>query len=259
MSDLGAPDLGTRYVRATLDGRVLHLQIDRTDRRNAFTQDMYRGIKRAAVWADEQPELDAVCITGTDEWFAAGGDMAGRAEDLEGLAQEWDPTDQFPFRHIERCSKLWIAKINGLAHAGGLVLTLHCDVTVASDRARFRAPELLRGIPDPFLSARLAEMVGLARARYLLFTAQEITAEEAGVMGLVGAVVAHDNLDAHVDDLIARIAVTGPAARSAVKRDLNKRLPQADVDLFRRAIRSAEMVEGMSAFVKKRPVVWPRA
>ena len=258
MSDLVAPDLGTRFVHARVDGRVLHLQIDRVERRNAFTQDMYRGIKRAAVWADEQPELDAVCITGTDKWFAAGGDMAGRAEDLEGLAQEWDPTDQFPFRHIERCSKLWIAKINGLAHAGGLVLTLHCDVTVASDRARFRAPELLRGIPDPFLSSRLAEMVGLARARYLLFSAQEITAEEAGVMGLVGAVVPHDELDAHVDDLIQRIAVTGPAARSAVKRDLNKRLPQADVDLFRRAIRSAEMVEGMSAFVQKRPVVWPR-
>ena len=258
MSDLAAPDLGTRFVHARVDGRVLHLQIDRVERRNAFTQDMYRGIKRAAVWADEQPELDAVCITGTDKWFAAGGDMAGRAEDLEGLAQEWDPTDQFPFRHIERCSKLWIAKINGLAHAGGLVLTLHCDVTVASDRARFRAPELLRGIPDPFLSARLAEMVGLARARYLLFTAHEITAEAAGVMGLVGAVVPHEELDAHVDDLIERIASTGPAARSAVKRDLNKRLPQADVDLFRRAIRSAEMVEGMSAFVQKRPVVWPR-
>ena len=47
-------------------GRVLHLRIDRVERRNAFTQDMYRAIKRAAVWADEQPELDAVCLTGTD-------------------------------------------------------------------------------------------------------------------------------------------------------------------------------------------------
>jgi enoyl-CoA hydratase/carnithine racemase len=259
VSELSAPDLGTRYVHARLEGRVLHLQIDRVERRNAFTQDMYRGIKRAAVWADEQPELDAVCITGTDQWFGAGGDMAGRAEDLEGLAQEWDPTDQFPFRHIERCSKLWIAKINGLAHAGGLVLTLHCDVSVASDRARFRAPELLRGIPDPFLSARLAEMVGLARARYLLFTAQEVTAEEAGAMGLVGAVVPHDDLDRHVNELIQRIATTGPAARSLVKRDLNRRLPQPDVDLFRTAVRSAEMREGMAAFVHKREPIWPRA
>ncbi len=138
------------------------------------------------------------------------------------------------------------------------MLTLHCDVSVASDRARFRAPELLRGIPDPFLSARLAEMVGLARARYLLFTAAELSAEEAGAMGLVGAVVPHEDLDAHVNELIARIATTGPAARTAVKRDLNRRLPQADVDLFRTAVRSAEMREGMAAFVQKREPVWPR-
>jgi enoyl-CoA hydratase len=259
VSDLVAPDLGTQYVKTRIDGRILHLQIDRTPRRNAFTQDMYRGIKRAATWADEQDELDAVCITGTDKWFAAGGDMGGNAEDTAGLAQEWDPTEQFPFRHIERCSKLWIAKINGLAHAGGLVLTLHCDVTIASDQARFRAPELLRGIPDAFLSSRLAEVVGLARARYLLFTAAEITAAEAYAMGLVGAVVPHDELDAKVDEALERIALTGPKARTAVKRDLNRRLPVADVDLFRKAITSAEMREGMTAFIQKRPPVWPRS
>ena len=132
---------------------------------------MYRAIKRAAVWSDDQLELDAVCLTGTDEWFGAGGDMSGHADDPEGLAVEWDATEQFPFRHIERCSKLWIARVNGLCHAGGLVLTLHCDVSIASDRARFRVPELLRGIPDPFLTSRLVEVVGLARARWLLFGA----------------------------------------------------------------------------------------
>ena len=115
---------------------------------------MYRGIKRAAIWADRQPELDAVCLTGTGEWFGVGGDLAGRAEDPEGLAAEWDGTDHFPFRHIERCRKLWVAKINGACIAGGLDLALHCDVTLASDRARFRVPELLRGLPDPHMSAR---------------------------------------------------------------------------------------------------------
>jgi enoyl-CoA hydratase/carnithine racemase len=255
---LAVPDLGSPNIVAGVHGRVLHLRIDRPERRNAFTQDMYRALKRAAVWADEQAPLDAVCLTGTDEWFGAGGDMAGRANDPEGLATEWDPTDQFPFRHIERCSKLWIARINGLCHAGGLVLALHCDVAIASDRARFRAPELLRGIPDPFLTSRLAEMVGVARARYLLFSAREISAAEAGAMGLVGAVVPHDELDDHVDAVIDQIARTGPQARAAVKRELNQRLPPVDVGLFHRAIRSPEMVEGMAAFVEKRAPDWPR-
>ncbi len=138
---------------------MLHLRIDRPQRRNAFTQDMYRGIKRAATWADEQAELDAVCITGTDKWFAAGGDMAATPRTPKACT-EWDPTDQFPFRHIERCSKLWVAKINGLCHAGGMDLALHCDVAIASDQARFRAPELLRGIPDAFCPRGWPRSVG---------------------------------------------------------------------------------------------------
>ncbi|MFN3217253.1 MAG: enoyl-CoA hydratase/isomerase family protein [Acidimicrobiales bacterium] len=252
------PDFGSRHIVAEVRGRVLHLRIDRTERRNAFTQDMYRALKRAAIWSDAEPELDAVCLTGTDEWFAAGGDMAGRAEDAEGLATEWDPTEQFPFRHIERSRKIWVARINGLSHAGGTVLALHCDVVVASDRARFRVPELLRGIPDPFMAERLVEAVGLMRARYLFFTAAELTATDAAAMGLVGAVVPHDELDTHVAWVLEQISATGPEARAAIKGELNRRLPAGDVELFRRAIRSPEMAEGMRAFVEKRPPDWPR-
>jgi hypothetical protein len=78
---------------------------------------MYRALERAAIWADGQPELDAVCVTGTDRWFGAGGDMGGNAADPESVASERDPTEHFPFRHIERSSKLWVAKVNGASRA----------------------------------------------------------------------------------------------------------------------------------------------
>jgi enoyl-CoA hydratase/carnithine racemase len=256
--EIETPDLGSRFLVTEVRGRVLHLRVNRPERRNSYTQDMYRGLKRAAIWADGQPELDAVCLTGTDKWFGAGGDMAGNAEDLEALNTEWDPTDHFPFRHIERCSKLWVAKINGLCIAGGMDLVLHCDVAIASDQARFRVPELLRGIPDPFMAARLADAVGIARARYLFFTADEIDAREAAVMGIVGKVVPHAELDAETERVLGMIAQTGPLARAAIKRDLNKRLPQHDTDLMRRSIGTPEMVEGMRAFIEKREVHWPR-
>jgi enoyl-CoA hydratase/carnithine racemase len=280
--DPDAPDLGSRHLVAHVDDRVLHVRVDRVEKRNAFTQDMYRGIKRAAIWADRQPELDAVCLTGTGEWFGVGGDLAGsvperqagsvperqagsgpgrqsrHAEDPEGLATEWDGTDHFPFRHIERCRKLWVAKINGVCHAGGLDLALHCDVTIASDRARFRVPELLRGLPDPFMSARLVDVVGLARARHLFFTAAEIDAAAAGVMGLVGEVVPHDELDARTEWILEQIRSTGPVARATIKRDLNAQLRPSDVALFMVPGLSAEMAEGMDAFVEKRAAVWPR-
>jgi len=253
-----APDLGSRHLVTHVAERVLHIRIDRVEKRNAFTQDMYRGLKRAAIWADRQPELDAVCLTGTDEWFGAGGDLAGHTEDPHGLATEWDGTDHFPFRHIERCRKLWVAKINGVCHAGGLDLALHCDVIIASDRARFRVPELLRGLPDPFMSARLVDVVGLARARYLFFTAAEIDAVTAGAMGLLGEVVPHDELDIRTEWVLEQIRSTGPVARATIKRDINNQLRPSDVSLFMVPGLSPEIAEGMGAFVEKRAAVWPR-
>jgi enoyl-CoA hydratase/carnithine racemase len=250
------PELGSPYVAAEVTDGVLHLRVDRPERRNAFTQDMYRALKRAAVWADRQPELDAVCVTGTGGWFGVGGDLS-RHRAVADVDTEWDGTDQFPFRHIERCRKIWVAKINGVCHAGGLDLALHCDVSVASDQARFRVPELLRGIPDPYTAARLVAAVGLARARFIIFTADEIDAPTAGAMGLVGDVVADRDLDGRVAWVLERIRATGPAARAALKRDINSRLPAADVGLFS-TVPSAEMTEGMAAFVEKRPVRWPR-
>ena len=136
---------------------------------------------------------------------------------------------------------------------------MHCDVTIASDRARFRVPELLRGMPDPHMSARLVDVVGLARARYLFFTAAEIDAAEAGAMGLVGEVVPHDELDARTEWILEQIRSTGPLARATIKRDLNAQLRPGDVSLFMVPGLSAEITEGMGAFVEKRAAVWPRS
>jgi enoyl-CoA hydratase len=251
-----APDLGSPHVVAHVDGRALHLRLARPERRNALTQDMYRALKRAAVWADRQSDLDAVCLTGTDGWFAAGGDL-GRSADADDLDTEWDGTEHFPFRHIERCRKIWVAKINGVCHAGGLGLALHCDVSIASDQARFRVPELLRGLPDPFMCGRLVAAVGLARARFLVFTAAEVDATQARAMGLVGDVVPDGELTDRVDWAIEQISRTGPGARAALKRDINGRLPAGDLGLFAQ-VPSAEMAEGMASFVEKRPPRWPR-
>jgi len=256
LREILVPDLGSPNIVAALQGRVLHLRIDRPERRNAFTQDMYRAIKRAAVWADGQPELDAVCLTGTGEWFGAGGDMAGRSNDPEGLAAEWDPTDQFPFRHLERCSKLWVAKVNGLCHAGGLVLTLHCDVTIASDRARFRAPELLRGIADTNYAQVLPRQIGPARARDMLMTGRTVTAAEAVDWGLVARVVPHEQLlDAAVEAL-QWCCRTAPEARWAVKRTFHEYYGHYDRMAMDRSLTGDEMVEGFRAFTERRSPAW---
>jgi enoyl-CoA hydratase/carnithine racemase len=251
-------DLGSRHLDARSEGGVLRVRIDRPEKRNATTQEMYRGLKRAAILADADPEIDVLLVTGTGEWFGAGGDMSGASEDPEGLATELDPTDHFPFRHFDQCRKIVVAAVNGLCHAGGLDLVLWSDVSVASERASFRAPELLRGAPDPWLSARLVAQVGLARAKYMLFTAAVIGAAEAAAMGLVGRVVRDAEFDGHVEWVIQEIRRTAPAARALLKADVNRHLPPVDVSIFRRAIASPELAEGLRAFVEKRPPRWPR-
>ena len=134
---------------------------------------------------------------------------------------------------------------------------MHCDVTIASDQARFRVPELLRGLPDPMLAGRLVACVGLARARYLIFTAAELSADQALQSGLVGAVVPHAELARHTEWVLEQIRQTGPAARAMLKRDINAALPPADMTMFMR-MPIDEIREGMASFVEKRRPDWHR-
>ena len=251
-------DLGTQHLVCTVEDRVMRVRLDRLERKNACTQAMYRGLKRAAILADGDPELDLVVLTGTGDWFGSGGDMSGDSEDPEGLAQELDPTDHFPFRHFERCRKVLLAAVNGGCHAGALNLVMYCDLAIASSQAHFRVPELLRGAPDPFMAARLAEYVGIGVARYLFFTAQRFDAQEALAMGLIGRVVPHADFEAEVERAIEQIKKTGPRSRAMVKDDINARLPSPDFNMFKRAIMSPEMIEGMKAFLERRDPNWPR-
>ncbi|MEO8606127.1 MAG: enoyl-CoA hydratase/isomerase family protein [bacterium] len=252
-------DLGSKYLEARVRDGVLRVRINRPHKRNATTQDMYRGLKRAAIIADTTAEIDVLCLTGVEGYFGSGGDMSGEAEDAAGLSSELDPTDHFPFRHFERCRKAVVAAVNGICHAGGLNLVLFSDVAIASDQARFRAPELLRGAPDPWIASRLAAYVGIGVAKYLLFTAVEISAHEALQLGLIGRVVPHAELEQAAEDTCQQIRQTAPQARAMLKDVMNRSLPVPEAQMFQRAIESPELMEGLRAFIDKRAPVWSRS
>jgi enoyl-CoA hydratase/carnithine racemase len=251
-------DLDSRYLHAEKDGGVLRVRIDRLERRNALTIEMYHGIKKACVVAERDPDVDLVVITGTGDYFCVGGEMGDQHEGGAPIDRFTDSIDLTPFVQLERCPKLVLLRINGMCQGGGLVMTIMSDVSIVSDRARFRVPELLRGVADCYLGGRLAPRIGIARAKYLLYTAQYFSAEEALDMGLVSRVVPHDQLDAAVDETIGWIRKTGPAARRALKRDLNRHLPPLDTGMFQDSLSGAECREGFTAFVQKRPAEWPK-
>jgi len=249
-------DLGSTGLRATKEGGVLRVVLDRPDRRNACTVEMYHGIKKAAVLAERDPQIDVVVLTGAGDTFCVGGEMGGKHEGGQPLDRETDGLDLTPFVQLERCPKIVLVAINGMCQGGGLVMTLMSDVSVVSDRATFRVPELLRGVADCYLGARLASRVGTARAKYLLFTAQYFGAAEALAMGLVSRVVPHAELDAAVAETVGWIRQTGPRARTSLKQDLNRQLPPIDMPMFAASLASDEVREGFKAFVEKRPPSW---
>jgi enoyl-CoA hydratase/carnithine racemase len=251
-------DLDSRFLEATLDDGVMRVVINRPERRNACTIEMYHGIKKAAVLADRDPGVDVLLLTGSGDVFCVGGEMGGRHEGGGALDRETDGLDLLPFRALESTRAVVVSAVNGLCHGGGLNMVLCSDIAVASDRATFRAPELLRGVADPFLPARLPARVGTALAKYLLFTAVEIGAPEAERIGLVARVVPHEQLAAAADEILVQVRLTGPAARARLKHHMNRHLPEFDMVMFAESLRGPEVAEGFQAFVEKRPPHWPR-
>ncbi len=244
-----AIDLGSSHLHASTADGVLRVVIDRPERRNALTVEMYHGLKKAAVLAERDPAIDVLLVTAAGDHFCVGGEMGGRHEGGAGLDRETDGIDLLPFVQFERCPKLVVLGINGMCQGGGLNLTLTADLA---------APELLRGVADCFLGARLASRVGMARAKLLLFTAAEVTAAEALAMGLVARVVPHPELEAALAETMERVRQTGPQARAALKHDLNRQLPAIDFTMFAASLASDEVREGFAAFVEKRPPAWTR-
>jgi enoyl-CoA hydratase/carnithine racemase len=127
---------------------------------------------------------------------------------------------------------------------------------VVSDRARFRIPEVVRGVPDPWYAAYVPAHVGVARARDLMLRARPFGAEEAVRIGLVAQVVPHDDLERATEDVVGDLVRAAPRARAQVKRMLNARYGAVDTLTFMRALLGPEGVEGFTSFVEKRSPSW---
>jgi enoyl-CoA hydratase len=249
-------DLGTPGLRLEREGSIAWCVIDRPAARNALTPAMYYGLKRAVRLVNADPDLAALIITGTDDVFAPGGDLGGRSESGETALDETGP-DVLPFLTIRDSQAPVIAAVNGICQAGGLLIAMLSDIAVASDRATFRVPELLRGIPDATYAAVLPAHVGVAVARDLLLSARRFDAAEALRLGVVSRVVPHADLHRASIDAAREVLQTAPAARMHVKRMLNDRYGPIDYQtMFWALEHSPEPREGMQAFMEKRPPNW---
>jgi enoyl-CoA hydratase len=192
------------------------LRLDAPERRNALDLATMRDLAAALRAADADDGVRAIVLTGADPAFCAGLDLDAVAagelvlEEVAALAAD-------PWQVLQELTTPTIAAVNGAAVTGGLELVLCCDLAIASERARFADTHARVGIhPSGGLTVLLPRFVGLRDALGMSLTGRFVDAEEARLMGLVNAVVAHDAVLPAALQAAAAIAETDADVLSAV-------------------------------------------
>lgn len=247
-------------IEVTVDGRVATLCVNRPEVRNALDTATVQEMTAALTALIANPDVGAIIITGAgDKVFVSGADInaiKGRGRD-DGLAA----INQSLFALLDRCPKVTIAAVNGLAFGGGCELAIACDLRVAADHAKFGQPEVALGIiPGAGATQRLPRLVGLGRAKHLILTGDPIDAATALNWGLVSSVVPAAEVLPATRALADKILARGPLAIRLAKTAINA---SARVDLesgllietLAQAIcfESDDKQEGTTAFLEKRP------
>jgi enoyl-CoA hydratase/carnithine racemase len=236
-------------------GPIARITINRPGKLNALTQQMYTDLRSAISRAEADDSVEVIQLTGTGRAFCVGGDLAEMSgfhdDERRGALIAAADNAAATFARMETADKPIVVIVNGLAHAGGLILTVQADIAIASHEAVFRLPEALRGIVDPFVAPRLARHIGVARTKYLYLTCAELGAQQAEQWGLVAMAVPHDVLDDHVQAATDLILKTHREARRWNKRMIQRTLPPADPYVLRDLHLHAEVAAGTRAFAER--------
>jgi 2-(1,2-epoxy-1,2-dihydrophenyl)acetyl-CoA isomerase len=247
-------------LQATAGG-VLTLTLNRPDALNAFDVEMKETLLAAFKAAARDTAVRVVVLTGAGRAFSAGQDLKERqlpgAADLGSeLRERYNPI----VLAMRRLEKPIIGAINGVAAGAGLSVALACDMRIASESASFIEVFARVGlVPDTGSSWLLPRLVGYARAAEMAFTTEPLDAASAERIGLVNRVVPAELLMGEVNALATRLAGGAPLALALAKRALNRALETSfeqalefEAELQSIAGRSADHLEGVTAFVEKR-------
>jgi enoyl-CoA hydratase/carnithine racemase len=257
-------DLGTEDVLYALDGCVARLTINRPERRNAINPDVVRGLAAALAQAESDKDVRVVVLTGAgDKAFCAGGDLGGMTGE--------SPIDVHFVRgevgelfDAMRASRLPIvARVNGHALAGGFGLMLACDLVVAAESARLGTPEIDIGLWPFMITAVIQRDLPRKIALDLMMLGRKIDAAEGERWGFVNRVVPAADLDAAVDEMTSALASKSGAITMLGKRSFYRAEDMSFTDslaylssMLTVCLQSEDTIEGVTAFLQKRPPEW---
>lgn len=213
----------------------------------------------AAVRSLQADLPGAVVLTGGARLFAAGAEISefGGVDEARRIGAAFvAATDA-----LEALERVTIASVSGYALGGGCELAMACDLRIASDRAKFGQPEILLGIvPGGGATQRLPRLVGVGRAKELIYTGRQVDAAEALVIGLVNEVVPADELDDRVRAVAAQLAAGPLLAHAAAKRAIDRGLQgtlaagvQIEQDEFAQVFATDDAAAGVQSFLEHGP------
>jgi enoyl-CoA hydratase/carnithine racemase len=206
------------------EGAVGRLTLARPERLNAIGPSALRELAEAARWFDAKPEVRVVVVAGEGRAFSVGADLKERAPQA-GSWLERREAGQVGLRMadaIEGMRAVTIARVQGFAIGGGLVLMLACDLRIAAADAVFQIPEVEIGLPLAWGGIpRLVREIGPARTKELVMTCRRFTPAEAHAAGVLNRVVAPEALDAAVEELVAQLVAKPSVPLALTKEHVN--------------------------------------
>lgn len=248
-------------IRYEKNGNIGIATINRPEALNALNSTVISELEQLIAEVEKDAELGAFIITGEGRSFVAGADIGEQKPMDVAQGRKWGQRGSALFRRIEKLEIPTIAAVNGFALGGGCELAMACDIRIATKKSRFGQPEVGLGIiPGAGGTQRLQRLVGIGKAKELIFTGDIISAEEAERIGLVEKVVEDGTVMDAAMEMAKKIRAKGPVAITLAKKAIQV---GADTDLysglcFERyaqalAYSTDDKAEGTQAFLEKRP------
>ena len=253
-------DLKFLFYEVKADKSYGLISINRPEVMNALNLEVRKELLKVLAGAEKDDSVRALVITGVgDKAFSAGADIKMFQTMTPFLAKEYLKITKSASDRIENFPKPVIAAVNGYAIGGGLELAMSCDIIIASEDAKFGQGEINVGIiPGVGGTQRLPRLVGVKKAKEMIFTGDLIDAKSALEIGLVNSVVAKADLMESVEKLVAKIVTKSPLVLRLAKQALNRSVAglkeglDYESALFALCFASKDQKEGANAFLEKR-------
>ncbi len=260
-------ETGTDQVLCTLEEGVATLTLNRPEARNALSDTLTPALRKMIKQLGEDDQVGALIITGAGKAFCAGGDVKGMAQGpkkertLEEAAEDLKVRQRTLTGALMALRIPTIAALPGPAAGAGLALALACDMRIAARSAFVTAGYARVALSGDYgINWLLTRLVGTAKARELMFTADKIDAPTCERLGLVNQVVEDEVLQESAATLARRLAAGPRQALASMKDNLDQALTSDfltaldhEADLLVRLARTEDHREATRAFVEKRP------